>query len=329
MASQEDTTPIPVQPILGAGPDRHAEADAQTAFEEMLNDEKTSMEATRAELDKLSEYCLTLVRAAAHAQTKRVFMRLGFIRINQSSNEYIRQYNAELTTLVMGKGMHQSDEPVRVKEETTTNGPSFEEQCAALRERMQASGESKLKVPVGAASHGHTPMTRPTANPTASSLSTSNVDTSVKEPVGTKQSTTRQTKAPSKELKNRIALQRIRLSQIRDGMNPTVSDQGIVFDEDNNPWLSPPGNNDHDRDHDPKTPREQRGPGDKPRRDSGNGRDQHGRDGGDPGDDGSDSSDDEGSQKGIRDPFTPCFQSRIPSLALTARSLEVKAQHTE
>ncbi|PBK86368.1 hypothetical protein ARMGADRAFT_1035554 [Armillaria gallica] len=166
------------------------------------------------------------------------------------------------------------------------------------------------------ASCGHTLTTCPAANPTASSLSTSNVDMLAKEPVGTKQSTTRQTKAPSKELKNQIALQRIWLSQIRDRMNPTVSNQGIVFNEDNNPWSLPPGSNTG-----PVMETE--------------GRISHivivemDATRGDPGDDGSDSSNDEGSRKGIRDPFTPHFQSRIPSLTPTVRLLEVKAQHTE
>ncbi|PBK86369.1 hypothetical protein ARMGADRAFT_1035555 [Armillaria gallica] len=49
---------------------------------------------------------------------------------------------------IRSKGMHQSDELVRVKEETTMNGLTFEEQCAALWEQMRASGESKLKVPM-------------------------------------------------------------------------------------------------------------------------------------------------------------------------------------
>ncbi len=41
------------------------------------------------------------------------------------------------------------------------------------------------------------------------------------------------------ELQNHIVLQRIHLSQMRDGMEPTVADQGIIFDHNNNAWLRP------------------------------------------------------------------------------------------
>lgn len=231
----------------------------------------------------------------------------------------------------MGKGMHLSEELVQVKEEISTTGLSFEEQCAALQERMHVNSKCKVETPVGPTSHGHTLMLCSTTNPTTPSSSMHNVDTSRKEPIDAKQSASGQIKSLSKELKNWVTLQRIRLSQIRDGMNPTVADQGIVFDEDNNPWVLPPSNNGHDS----KTLREQHGPGDgdrgqdKSHQDNEPGRNQHGHDRGDPGDGGSNSSNDKGSQKDVHNPFTPRFQSRMPSLAPTARSLEVKAQHIE
>ncbi len=40
-------------------------------------------------------------------------------------------------------------------------------------------------------------------------------------------------------MKTRVTYQCICNSQIREGINPTVPDQGIVFNMDNNPWLQP------------------------------------------------------------------------------------------
>lgn len=322
-----------MKPILGASTDSCAEADAQTAFEEMLGDEKTSSEATRAELDKLSEYRLTLIRAAAHAQTKHVFARLGFVNINQSSNEYIQQYNAELTILVMGRGMHGSEELTQVKEEITTDGPSFEEQCTALQERMGKSKKPKVEIPANTTNCESHTMNRHSAAPATPSPARANIVLPADEPVSTGQSASRTTEPTPKDLKNRVALQRICLSQIKDGMNPMVPNQGIVFDENNHPWSLPPG----DTGRKPPVTGNQWGSDDadqgqtSSRHDGDAGCSKHGRDGGDPGNNGgSDSSEDgDDPNKGVRDPFTPCFQSRGPSLAPTARSLEVKGQHTE
>ncbi|KAK0432737.1 hypothetical protein EV421DRAFT_1742119 [Armillaria borealis] len=115
-----------VEPIIAAGTDEHANYDAQTAFEELLKDEKALMEATRIELSKLSDYHLTLIWGAAHAQTKHIFAQLEFI---------------------LGRDMCQSEEPVQVKRETPVPGPSFEEQCAALHEWMRKLKKPKVDAP--------------------------------------------------------------------------------------------------------------------------------------------------------------------------------------
>ncbi|SJL16375.1 uncharacterized protein ARMOST_19897 [Armillaria ostoyae] len=319
-----------VEPIIAAGTDERANYDAQTAFEDLLKDEKALMEATRIELSKLSDYRLTLIRGAAHAQTKRVFTRLGFSYISQSSNEYIRQYNAELTTLVLGRDMRQSKEPVQVKRETPAQGPSFEEQCTALHERMRKMKKPKVDAPVEPTGSNQTGVPQPTAGPASPAKATGNAGNDEKGATTPKQ-TNQET---PDDLKNRITLQRIRLSQLKEGMNPTVPDQGIVFDENNNPWTRPPTGNGQGNEGTPPVDRRDHDQPDrgrsKSRGDDAMGRDHHSREGGDPDDDGgSDSSDNEGSKKDNCDPFTPRFQSRGPSMAPSARSLEVKARHTE
>ncbi|PBK86162.1 hypothetical protein ARMGADRAFT_1035877 [Armillaria gallica] len=191
MVSQSDLRSLTlVKPILGVSTDSSAKADVLTVFEEMLGNEKMSSEATQAELDKLSEYQLTL-----------------------SLNEYIRQYNAELTTLVMGRGMHQSEEPIQVKEEVPNDGPFFEDQCAALQERMSKGKKPNAEEPSKTTNCKDKTTSRPSTASAVPALVNANITLPDDESMGTRGTT----KSPSEDLQNRIALQWIHLSQIKDG----------------------------------------------------------------------------------------------------------------
>lgn len=127
------------------------------------------------------------------------------------------------------------------------------------------------------------------------------------------------------DVKNRIVLQQIQLSQIRDRMQPTVPDQGIVFDDNNNPWMRPKGQDNHEEDKKLNKPPKKNG-------DSGGRGGPPGRyPGGPPNDPNDDGGEDEGDDEDAakHDPFKPRFQLRDISTVSTARSLEVKARHTE
>ncbi|KAK0432702.1 hypothetical protein EV421DRAFT_1742093 [Armillaria borealis] len=90
-------------------------------------------------------------------------------------------------------------------------------------------------------------------------------------------------------VKEKVTLQRIRNSQLRDRMKPTIPDQGIIFDENNNPWLKPDF-------VETDTPSKQNHAGQK----------LHNHDGGPP-DNGNDPDDDDDENNGNRqrDPFMP------------------------
>ncbi len=91
-------------------------------------------------------------------------------------------------------------------------------------------------------------------------------------------------------IKEKVTLQRIRNSQLRDSMRPTVPDQGIIFDENNNPWLKP------DFAEENTTPKQ-----------NNTGGMSHNRNRGAPddGDDPSDDDNDDNKGNGKWDPFTP------------------------
>ncbi len=114
-------------------------------------------------------------------------------------------------------------------------------------------------------------------------------------------------------IKEKVTLQRIRNSQLRDGMKPTVPDQGIIFDENNNPWLKPDfaemsahpkQNNTGNRIHNCN---------------------------GSPPDDGDDPEDDDedNNGRGKRDPFTPKPWPRGVSATPSSRSVEAKIRDQE
>ncbi|SJL05232.1 uncharacterized protein ARMOST_08598 [Armillaria ostoyae] len=120
-----------------------------------------------------------------------------------------------------------------------------------------------------------------------------------------------------------------------------VPNQGIVFDDNNNPWMKPKRHDDHkgdrnlgrvpqdngDRNHVPGGSRHERnngGRGGPPGKNPGGPPD-------DPDDDGDDDRDQDADDEDTarHDPFTPRFLSRDVSAVPMARSLEVKAQHME
>ncbi|PBK89508.1 hypothetical protein ARMGADRAFT_1083498 [Armillaria gallica] len=129
------------------------------------------------------------------------------------------------------------------------------------------------------------------------------------------------------ELKNRIALQRICLSQLCDHITPMVPDQGIIFDENNNAWLhldaihtappaptvttTAPGNTGGSDHNDRRNFRHCRGSSDPP------------------GDDGGPSDDDNSDRPPPHDPFTPRLCSREGSSIHPMGLVEAKLRYTE
>ncbi len=84
---------------------------------------------------------------------ERVFKRLGFNNISSDSNEYIRQYNAEITTLIMGHAMCLAAESVDKDlqpglTEQLPDHPTFEEQRRNIEVCINKGKGTKHEKPV-------------------------------------------------------------------------------------------------------------------------------------------------------------------------------------
>ncbi len=82
----------------------------------------------------LSPTQMMLMQETAHANMTNMFAQLGFKDIDCLSNEYVHQYNAEVTTLLMGRDICWSTEEDLSDKEGTGDHPyevmSFQEQRA-------------------------------------------------------------------------------------------------------------------------------------------------------------------------------------------------------
>ncbi len=117
----------------------------------------------------------------------------------------------------------------------------------------------------------------------------------------------RMTPSDIRELKNRVTMQRIRISQLKDGIEPTVPDHGIIFNNKNNVWLRPKAVAEKVSGKKPEDNEE----GDNKKNESGRDR------GGPPSDDGS-SGDESGDDDRRRDPFMPRPSSHGASSVMPA-----------
>ncbi|SJK99800.1 uncharacterized protein ARMOST_03111 [Armillaria ostoyae] len=288
------------------------------AVNEFIGDDVTMKKAVWQQLKSMGQAQRAVLSHIAHTQTAKVFERLGFIHVDSKSNEYIRQYNAEILSVMLGRELGLTDENVKVEREGDVNErmiPSFEQQRRQIEARL-AKGKSPVTeeriddgVPL-------LPKDKPESTPAPRPAKSDKEPKPkpVKEepedkPLG---SNGRSTPSDIRELKNRVALQRIRLSQMKDGLTPTVPDQGIVFDDKNNAWLRPETAAGEALDKNPdKRDKVEKG----------------GR-GGPPSDDGS-SGDESGDDDKCRDPFTPRPSSRGASTAPPARLTEAKVRHSE
>ncbi|KAK0438807.1 hypothetical protein EV421DRAFT_1906441 [Armillaria borealis] len=225
---------------------------ARAVLDKFLGDGTKMREAMREQLTGMAYSQRVVLRELAHAQTAKVFEQLGFNNIDKSSNEYIRQYNTEMLTALLGCDIRKSEETnfkqgsnSKESDQVVTEGCmflTFAEQCNMIENWMKKGKTNPTEelvdkdilltckpklVPGG-------PKKKPQPEPQpVKAKAELNPDTNAKG------DSRQRTPTDIWELKNRVTLQRIQLSQIRNGLQPTVQDQGIVFDENNNAWLCP------------------------------------------------------------------------------------------
>ncbi len=77
---------------------------------------------------------VTIAKAFAHGQAKKAFERLGMRDISSDTEEFIVEYNANLTTILIGRSFMAPDiEDDRPSPKVN----SFAEQKAVLRKRIE------------------------------------------------------------------------------------------------------------------------------------------------------------------------------------------------
>ncbi|PBK84134.1 hypothetical protein ARMGADRAFT_1088599 [Armillaria gallica] len=279
----------------------------------LLNDETRVRSEVLTDLGAMTPTEVTIAKAFAYGQATKAFERLGMRDISSDTEEFIVEYNANLTTILIGRSfMAPDDEAERSKLRTN----SFAEQKAALRRRIEKgkkkSTTRRLDEDIVIEKEG---LPRQAENTRIDPKK--GTGTKPKQPEVKIEMTGR--KIPSLEeeeiraIKEKVTLQRIRNSQLRDGMKPTVPDQGIIFDENNNPWLKPDFAESNTQ-----------------TRQSSMGHKVHTRGGGPPDDgDGPDDEDDNNQGNGKRDPFTPRPWPRGTSMTPSSRSVESKTRDRE
>ncbi|KAK0224860.1 hypothetical protein EDD85DRAFT_959119 [Armillaria nabsnona] len=221
-------------------------AEVKAAMEEFIKDPVRVREAMKEQLVAMAYAQRVVLRQVAHAQATRVFERLRFVNIDKESNEYIRQYNNEMLMALLGRDIRLTEEAVRRDRAALGYQKpmvlSFEEQRVKIEEQLAKGKLPMTETPVDEDQPSLIPIREQkkrnprAANPKPTEEEGEGTATSMKEqPSGCK--------IPDniRELQNRVVLQRIHLSQIRDRIEPTVQDQGIVFNNNNNAWVCPDG----------------------------------------------------------------------------------------
>ncbi|KAK0240619.1 hypothetical protein EDD85DRAFT_950466 [Armillaria nabsnona] len=320
--------------VLTAKSEEENRVAVRAMIQEFLLDENRVKESMREQLSMLSANQRIIVQETAHIRTASVFTCLGFVDVNKTSDEYIHQYNVEMITLIMGREIRWANEEEESGGEALTMPPpimSFKRQQALIARRLGKTSmngtEKKIDedIPLPRKSKSK-PVKVETPNEKVPEVKAAAQSEQMRCPVNTDDGDSAAIVPPHTinidELRNRVVLQRIRLSQMRDGMEPTVTDQGIVFDNNNNAWLRPDQadsstiqptlsqtiTNNGDRD-DKNRRREKEGNPDEP---PSNG----------------DGSDDEPDKKPHRDPFMPRMDARDTS-ATPSRSIEAKMRYAE
>ncbi|PBK96034.1 hypothetical protein ARMGADRAFT_1028257 [Armillaria gallica] len=101
------------------------------AINEFIGDDTTMKKAVQHQLIAMGQAQRAVLSQITHTQTAKVFERLGFTNVDSKSNEYIRQYNAEILTVMLGRELGLTDETVKLEREADVNEwmmPSFEQQ---------------------------------------------------------------------------------------------------------------------------------------------------------------------------------------------------------
>ncbi|PBK97568.1 hypothetical protein ARMGADRAFT_1076037 [Armillaria gallica] len=283
--------------------------EARRVVSEYWGNEDMVKSMTREQLMQLSMTQMILVQEMAHIHTGN--------------------YNAEITTLLLGRDICRSTEEEVNNDEKSLPKPSvilsFQEQHAKIAKRLKKGKvvvseecvDSNVKP-----THRNKPLS---PNPVHVKMegdgdieahARTKPEPDTESPVEVKT-----TQVDIEELKNRIVLQRIRLSQIRDRIAPTVPDQGIIFDKNNQVWIQPEGMN--------KRPSPRLG-GDREKGregDNGDKRCNHCNPDGPPSDDDGSEGDDD--KKPNRDLFTPRPDPWDASTTPSLRSSEAKVKYTE
>ncbi len=120
-------------------------AEAKAAVEEFIKDPVRVWEVMKEQLVAMAYAQRVVLRQVAHAQATQVFEHLGFVNINKESNEYIRQYNNEMLTALLGCDICLTEEAMRRDRAVLGYQKlmvlSFEEQHTKIEERL-AKGKS-------------------------------------------------------------------------------------------------------------------------------------------------------------------------------------------
>ncbi|PBK93502.1 hypothetical protein ARMGADRAFT_1079812 [Armillaria gallica] len=89
---------------------------ARVVLDEFLENTTKVKEAMRDQLAGMAYSQRSVLREIAHTQTAKVFECLGFTNIDKNFNEYIRQYNTEILTVLLGRDIRKLEEGTIKKE---------------------------------------------------------------------------------------------------------------------------------------------------------------------------------------------------------------------
>ncbi|PBK94600.1 hypothetical protein ARMGADRAFT_1029003 [Armillaria gallica] len=185
----------------------------------LLNDKTRVRSEVLTDLGAMIPTEVTIAKAFAYGQATKAFEWLGMRDISSDTEEFIVEYNANLTTILIGRSFMAPDDK-------------------ADRSKLWANSFAEQKADIIIAKRGlphqvgNTPIDLKTETGTKHKQPRVKIETTGK-------------KIPSWEedemrvIKEKVTFQRIRNSQLRNGMKPTIPNQGIIFNENNNPWLEP------------------------------------------------------------------------------------------
>ncbi|KAK0246138.1 hypothetical protein EDD85DRAFT_783839 [Armillaria nabsnona] len=271
----------------------------QKEVKNLLDDEAQVRMEVLTDLGGMTTAKTAVARAFADGQARKAFKQLGFTDVPSDLEEFILEYNANLATILIGRSFLA---PENVGTRSMLTKAVIHKHLEKGKKRATTWKLDKEIPTKRAPPPDNIPKEWPTIAP----------EIKVKKP---------ETKVPSLMedkmciIKEKVTYQRIRNSQIRDGMRPTIPNQEIIFDKNNNPWLKLDfaENNMQMR----QTSKGQRVHNHSSRPPN---------DGGDPDDD-NDDNDNKGNGK--QDPFTPRPWPRGTSATPSSQSIEGKIRDQE